>query len=169
MGRWNLGEFVCNIVWYFANRKSKKKWESLRKRWEVGVRSMGSGKFRLLCSLTPPPPLPPHVLQSLLHPPLCTTVSLWCQTYHIQLKLENDNFQKDFSCLMNWIVFSCKEGIWSTHLQNPKTYQNLSQSHSSRINMDREIAALEWAAMATESQGKNWQQNTLLIFTTKRK
>lgn len=35
-------------------------------------------------------------------------------------------------------------------LQNPKTYQNLSQSHSSRTNMDREIAALEWAAMESK-------------------
>lgn len=32
-------------------------------------------------------------------------------------------------------------------LQKPKIYQNWSQSHSSITNIDREIAALEWATM----------------------
>lgn len=67
-----------------------------------------------------------------------------------KLKLESEIISLTYwSFQLNWIIFSCKcKSFWSTHLQNPKTYQNLSQSHSSRTNTDKDIAALEWAAMA---------------------
>ena len=96
-------------------------------------------------SLLNPPTAPSKFLESLFHSHLCISMMP-----NILVPYSTQTFREDLEKSFWWscVVCSCNEGIWSTHLQNPKTYQNLSQSHSSRTNMDREIAALEWAAMA---------------------